>query len=79
MSKSGDRLIGSAKEARELAENDAARAAEIERVTAAVNLITDFIRREFIVDECRDAPCFGCASCEAVNLERQLSAMVNSL
>jgi hypothetical protein len=42
----------------------------------AVETIKAFMRREFIVEECRKAPCFGCASCEAVALERRLDALL---
>ena len=42
----------------------------------AVAVIKTYLRKEFIVEECRKAPCFGCASCEAVSLERRLDGLL---
>ncbi len=45
-------------------------------VRQAVDVVKAYLRQEFIVEECRKAPCFGCASCEAVSLERRLDALL---
>lgn len=50
--------------------------AEEAELRKAVDVVKAYLRREFIVDECRGAPCFGCASCEAVSLERRLDALL---
>ncbi len=42
----------------------------------AVRVVQAYMRREFIVSDCRKAPCFGCASCEAIALERRLDALL---
>lgn len=42
----------------------------------AVAIVKDYMRRELIVESCRNAPCFGCASCEAIALEHRLDALL---
>lgn len=56
-----------------------ASAAEVAELTTAVELIVSFMHREIISDECRDVPCFGCASCNAIDLERRLNALLGFL
>lgn len=43
-----------------------------EDVLVAIALVQDYLRKEYIVDECREEPAEGCVSCEAVELERRL-------
>ena len=81
MTKAGDRLIRAANEARKIVDGGPSitSAGEAEQLAAAVALITEFMRREIIADECRDEACFGCASCNAVDLERRLNALLGFL
>ena len=45
-------------------------------VRQAVDVVKAYLRQELIVEGCRKAPCFGCASCEAVSLEHRLDALL---
>lgn len=38
----------------------------------AIEHVQQYLRDAYIVDGCRTLPSFGCASCEAIALERQL-------
>ena len=48
---------------------------EEQRVIEAAELIKAYMRRELIGDTCRFAPCMGCISCRAIDLERGLDSL----
>lgn len=48
-------------------------------ILAAIVLVQDYLRSEYIVDECRADPTAGCASCDAVELERRLDALAEMI
>ncbi len=51
----------------------------IKDVIAAIGIIQQYLRDDFIVEECRNEPTEGCASCEAVELERRLEWLKEAL
>lgn len=44
-------------------------------ILRAIETIKAYLRDEMIVSECRDRPCFACASCEAIAMERRLDGL----
>ncbi len=51
----------------------------IKDVIAAIGIIQQYLRDDFIVEECRNEPTEGCASCEAVELELRLEWLKEAL
>lgn len=45
----------------------------------AAETVRAYLKKEFITDTCRDDPCFGCISCQAVDLDRKLHAFQNMI
>lgn len=50
-----------------------------EDVLAAIALVQRYLRDDYIVDECRNEPTEGCASCAAIELEGRLDALAELL
>ena len=48
-------------------------------VFAALDTLLGYLREDFIMEGCRKAPTFNCASCSAIALEQQLTGLRNYL
>lgn len=44
-------------------------------ISAALDVVVRYLREQYIVDGCRTERVFGCASCEAIDLEQRLIAL----
>ncbi|MCP5082233.1 MAG: hypothetical protein GY948_11105 [Alphaproteobacteria bacterium] len=48
-------------------------------VIASIRVVQQHLRDEWISDGCREHQCFGCPSCNALDMERRLEGLVNSI
>lgn len=46
---------------------------------AAIARVQKHLRDAWIVDECRERPSIGCASCEMIDLERRLEMLATEI